>query len=225
MMQKIILGGVAIIILAGAGAFYVWSRGADRETGQNTSNSNQDDTPLINEATSMSDTNTQIDKLAVLPIAEMKTNYGTMKIQFYTAEAPELTKNFIELAQSGYYNGLTFHRIIPGFVAQGGDPLGTGTGGHSYKGEGEGLADEAGALALKHLPGAIAWAKSSLPNSIGSQFYFALDNLTQLDGGYSVFGQMVEGLDVLEKIGAVETNAADKPVQPVTIESVTISQE
>lgn len=145
-------------------------------------------------------------------------------MRFFTEQAPELTKNFIELAKTGYYDGLSFHRIIPGFVAQGGDPLGTGTGGHSYKGEGQGLADEPGALALKHVKGAVAWAKSSLPNSIGSQFYIALDDIAQLDGGYSVFGQVVEGIDVVEKIGKVATDATDKPTTPVVMTKVTITE-
>lgn len=168
--------------------------------------------------------NSQIEKLAEGPVATMETSFGTIRIKFYTADAPELTKNFIELAKTGYYDGLTFHRIVPGFVIQGGDPLGTGTGGHSYKGEGVGLADEPGALALKHLKGAVAWAKSSQPNSIGSQFYIALDELTMLDGGYSVFGQVIEGMDAVEKIAAVSTDASDRPKEAVKITSVTISE-
>lgn len=221
-MKKFVIIIGAVIVLAGAGWQY-FQNGDDESdsTAYGNTNSSIEST---NTNVSMPDANAQFDKLTESPIAVMVTSLGTMKIRFYANDAPELTKNFVELAKSKYYDGLSFHRIIPGFVAQGGDPLGTGTGGHSYKGEGQGLADEPGALALKHVPGAIAWAKSSLPNSIGSQFYFALDNVTQLDGGYSVFGQVVEGLDVLEKIGAVETNAADKPIQPVTIQSVTITE-
>ncbi|USN54067.1 MAG: peptidylprolyl isomerase [Candidatus Nomurabacteria bacterium] len=164
----------------------------------------------------------QQEKLAQSPTAVVETNFGTMKIRFYADDAPELTKNFIELAKSGYYDGLTFHRIVPGFVIQGGDPNGTGTGGHSYKGEGQGLADEPGALALTHEVGAVAWAKSSLPNSIGSQFYIALQELPMLDGGYSVFGQVVEGMDVVQKVAAVQTDASDMPVDPVTITKVSL---
>jgi peptidyl-prolyl cis-trans isomerase B (cyclophilin B) len=174
--------------------------------------------------TMSNDTNSeQTAQLAEQPIVTVVTNLGTFKIKLYTKDAPELTKNFIELSRSGYYDGLTFHRIIPGFVIQGGDPKGDGTGGHSYKGEGNGMADEPGALALKHERGAVAWAKSSLPNSIGSQFYIALDDLTQLDGGYSVFGQVVEGMDVIDKIAAVPTGSGDKPTTPVTMTKVSVS--
>lgn len=165
----------------------------------------------------------QIAKLAPSPTAVIETNYGTMEVRFYSAEAPELSKNFIELAKTGYYDGLTFHRIIQNFVIQGGDPAGDGTGGHSYKGENVGLDDEPGALALRHLRGAIAWAKTDEPFSIGSQFYIALQPLTDLDGRYSVFGQVVSGLDVVQKIGRVQT-ARERPVQPVRIERVTIKE-
>lgn len=177
-------------------------------------------TSFVKGATTMN----QTEKLAASPVATVETNFGTFTMKFYANDAPELTKNFIELAKTGYYDGLTFHRIVPGFVIQGGDPNGTGTGGHSYKGEGQGLADEPGALALKHVKGAVAWAKSSLPNSIGSQFYIALDEITQLDGGYSVFGQVVDGMDTVEKIAAVPTGANDRPKQEVKIGKVTITE-
>lgn len=168
----------------------------------------------------------QLDKLAPVPVATVETSLGTFKIQLYTTDAPELSKNFIELAKKKYYDGLTFHRIVPGFVIQGGDPSGDGTGGSSYKGEGTGLGDEQGALALTHLKGAVAWAKSSLPNSIGSQFYVVLDEVrtAQLNGGYSVFGQVVEGMDVVDNIGKVPTDADDKPTDAVTIIRVTIAE-
>lgn len=167
----------------------------------------------------------QPDKLAAAPVATIETTLGIFTMRFYTQDAPELSKNFIELAKKKYYDGLTFHRILPGFVIQGGDPNGDGTGGSSYKGEGTGLGDEPGALALKHLKGAVAWAKSSLPNSIGSQFYVALDaaGAAQLNGKYSVFGQVVEGLDVVEKIGKISTDADDKPTEAVKILRVTVA--
>lgn len=181
-------------------------------------------TPVTNIAPSSTD-DAQLALLAPSPTATIETNFGTVVMRFYTAQASELTKNFLELAKAEYYDGLTFHRIVPGFVIQGGDPLGTGSGGHSYKGEGTGLADEPGALQLRHLKGAVAWAKSSLPNSIGSQFYVALDALTQLDGKYSVFGQVIEGMDVVERIGAVPADASnDRPSETVRIERVTVSE-
>ncbi|MFA5106709.1 MAG: peptidylprolyl isomerase [Patescibacteria group bacterium] len=166
----------------------------------------------------------QFTQLAEKPSVRVETSLGSFTIRLYAKAAPELTKNFLELARSGYYNGLTFHRIVPGFVVQGGDPNGDGTGGHSYRGDGTGLADEPGALALKHYRGAVAWAKSSLPNSIGSQFYVALDDLEQLDGGYSVFGQVVDGLDVVDRIAAVKTDQSDRPVEPVMMKAVTVAE-
>ncbi|MFH0852963.1 MAG: peptidylprolyl isomerase [bacterium] len=163
----------------------------------------------------------QIDQLADSPKAIITTNHGDIVIQFYTQAAPELSNNFIELAKSGYYDNLTFHRIVPGFVIQGGDPNGDGTGGESYTKEG--LADEPGALALKHIKGAVACAKSSLPNSIGSQFYIAIQDVPMLDGEYSVFGQVVEGIEVVDKIAQVETDAQDKPKELVKILKVTVT--
>ncbi|MFH1171519.1 MAG: peptidylprolyl isomerase [bacterium] len=167
----------------------------------------------------------QLALLSSSPAITVETTLGAFTIQLYQQQAPELTKNFLELATSGYYNGLTFHRIVPGFVIQGGDPTGSGSGGSSSKGEGIGLADEPGALKLKHYRGAVAWAKSSLPNSIGSQFYIALDDLPQLDGQYSVFGQVVRGMNVVDAIGAVTTDASQRPLQSVRMISVTVSDE
>jgi len=155
-------------------------------------------------------------------IAIIQTNMGTMKMKFFKNDAPELSKNFIELAKSGYYDGLIFHRVIKGFMIQGGDPLGNGSGGHSYKGPNTKLDDEAGALALKHLPGSVACAKSSLPHSIGSQFYIVHKEASFLNGQYSVFGQVFEGLDVVDKIANTKTGAQDKPIEDVIIEKITL---
>jgi cyclophilin family peptidyl-prolyl cis-trans isomerase len=222
-MKKTVIVVVGLILLVGVGI--VIFRSDDSQNAENNTNSAQNSNNLMGAVTMSNDaTSEQLAKLAEQPIVTVETTLGIYKIKLYTTVAPELTKNFIELAKAGYYDGLTFHRIIPGFVVQGGDPLGNGTGGHSYKGEGNGLADEPGALALKHVRGAVAWAKSSLPNSIGSQFYVALGNLTQLDGGYSVFGQVVEGMDVVDKIAAVQTDAADRPVTPVKMNQVTVSE-
>ena len=221
-MRRVLIS-ILILLVLGIGLWLILT-GPNNDQPTNTTTNT---TPTVNtSATNTAEQSTQdpqLAKLALAPTATVETSLGTFTIRFYTAEAPELTKNFLELAKSGYYDGLTFHRIIPNFVIQGGDPLGTGTGGHSYKGEDTGLADEPGALALRHLRGAVAWAKSSLPNSIGSQFYVALKPLTQLDGGYSVFGQVVSGMDVIDAIAAVPTDASDAPVDPVTITKVTVT--
>jgi len=129
------------------------------------------------------------------PIAVIETAKGVIKIKLYPEDAPKTVENFVKLANKGFYNGLTFHRVEPGFVIQGGDPKGDGTGGPGYS-----IPDEKNAK-LKHNRGAVAMAKSSAPNSAGSQFYIVIDKpAPQLDGGYTVFGQVISGQSVAEKI-------------------------
>ena len=151
-------------------------------------------------------------------VAVIETNHGTIKFELYPEEAPELTKNFAVLASNQYYDGLTFHRVIEGFMIQGGDPDGNGTGGTSYNGKG--LADEPGALSLKHVRGAVSWAKSSAPNSLRSQFFIVHQPSHFLDGNYSVFGQVTEGMDIVDSIAQVQTGQNDKPLEPVIMEKV-----
>ncbi len=179
-------------------------------------------TNTVNTSADSASNDAQLAKLAASPTATVQTDKGAFTIKLYIADAPNLTKNFLELAKRSYYDNLIFHRVIPGFVIQGGDPNGNGTGGQSSTGTG--LADEPGALKLHHVRGAVAWAKSSLPNSIGSQFYIALDDLEQLDGSYSVFGQVVTGMDIVDAIATVPTDSSDKPVTPVHIINVTINE-
>ncbi len=124
-------------------------------------------------------------------IIEMAT--GKIVIELYDKDAPGTVANFIKLIKSGFYNGLNFHRVESGFVVQGGDPNGNGTGGPGYT-----IKDEVNAR--KHLTGAVAMAKTAAPNSAGSQFYIALAPLPMLDGRYTVFGQVVEGMDIVTKI-------------------------
>ena len=131
--------------------------------------------------------------------ATIKTDKGDIYCEMNPLQAPYSVTNFVQLAQDGYYNGLTFHRVEPGFVIQGGDPLGTGTGGPGYTVKGEVNNG------LKHVAGALAWARTgdqSNPEkrSSGSQFYITLAPQPSLDGGYTVFGQTVEGQDVVQQI-------------------------
>jgi len=127
-------------------------------------------------------------------IAVLETNKGVIKFKFYPKDAPETVKNFIKLAKKGYYDGLTFHRVVPGFVIQGGCPEGTGTGGPGYNIKAE-FNDQ------KHLEGSVAMARAMDPDSAGSQFYICLDDQPRLDGQYTVFGQVTEGLEVVHEIG------------------------
>jgi peptidyl-prolyl cis-trans isomerase B (cyclophilin B) len=123
----------------------------------------------------------------------METTKGTIYIELYMDSAPISAGNFIKLVNKGFYDGLTFHRVEPGFVVQGGDPLGNGTGGPGYT-----IQDEDSGK--KHLYGSLGMAKTSEPNSAGSQFYICLDKLPQLDGKYDVFGRVIKGMEVVEKI-------------------------
>lgn len=137
--------------------------------------------------------------------AVIKTGKGTIKFKFYPDVAPNTVDNFIKLAEKGFYDGLTFHRYEPGFVIQGGDPNGNGTGGPGYNIKAE-------FSGLKHVAGTVAMARSSDPDSAGSQFYICLGEAPWLDGQYTIFGQVTEGMDVVATI-----RAGDK-MKKVTIE-------
>ncbi len=126
--------------------------------------------------------------------AVLETVKGTIKFELFEAEAPITTKNFIDLAQKGFYNGLTFHRVEPGFVIQGGDPKGNGTGG-----SGKTIPLEI-APSLSHKKGAVGMARSQDPNSASSQFYICLEDAKFLDRNYAVFGQVIEGQGVASNI-------------------------
>ena len=148
--------------------------------------------------------------------ATIETNHGTMKVELFTEKASITTKNFIDLANKGFYDGLIFHRIIKNFMIQGGDPDGRGTGGPGYSIKDEFHPD------LRHdKPGILSMANSG-PDTGGSQFFITLVPTPWLDDHHSVFGVVVEGLDVLSEIGDVETGAQDKPVEDVVIKKIVI---
>ncbi|MBI2638577.1 peptidylprolyl isomerase [Candidatus Peregrinibacteria bacterium] len=157
-------------------------------------------------------------------IAVIKTNKGVIKIQFFPQFAPETVKNFTELAKKGFYNGLKFHRVIPDFMIQGGDPLGTGTGGETYKGSGTTLKAEISDK-LKHIRGAVSMARRGGDlNSATSQFFIVQNKngVSSLDGQYTVFGQAFEGLDVVDVIANVKRDSDDVPLEDVIMESVVV---
>lgn len=143
--------------------------------------------------------------------------YGEIAIQLYTDKAPKNVKNIVELTDKGYFNGLIFHRVINGFVVQGGCPKGDGTGDPGYEIEDEISAD------LKHLKGTVAMANRG-PNTNGSQFYICLEPQPRLDGRYTIIGQVVQGMDLVERIGRVQTGPLDKPVNDVIMEKVWIEK-
>ena len=156
-------------------------------------------------------------------IIEME-NGGTMTLELYPEIAPITVENFVKLANEGFYNGLIFHRVIAGFMIQGGDPTGTGMGGPGYQIKGE-FSSNGVKNTLKHTRGVISMARSMQPNSAGSQFFIMHQNAPHLDGSYAAFGKLTDGFDVLDRIAGVATNWSDKPLKPQRMASVTIVNE
>ncbi len=147
-------------------------------------------------------------------------NGKTMKLELYPDTAPITVKNFIELVEKGFYDGLIFHRVIPGFMIQGGCPEGSGMGGpgHSIKGE----FDRNGVKnPLKHTRGVISMARSSHPDSAGSQFFIMHDDAPHLDGQYAAFGKVVEGMETVDEIAETPTGMGDRPVKEQKIKKMT----
>lgn len=140
------------------------------------------------------------------------------EVKLATDYAPETSKNFITLAEKGFYNGLTFHRVIDNFMIQGGDPAGNGTGGPGYT-----IKDEFSSKLLHDGPGVISMANRG-PNTGGSQFFITLRETKWLDGKHAVFGKVSKGMDVVYKIGKTATDSNDKPLEPVIIKKVTIEK-
>lgn len=156
-------------------------------------------------------------------IIEME-NGGVMTLELYPEKAPITVANFVKLAKEGFYNGLIFHRVIAGFMIQGGDPTGTGMGGPGYQIKGE-FSSNGVKNDLKHSRGVISMARSAHPDSAGSQFFIMHQNAPHLDGAYAAFGKMTDGFDVLDRIANVSTNWSDKPLKPQRMKSVTIVEE
>lgn len=155
------------------------------------------------------------------PIVTIKTNRGTIQVELYPEIAPNTVRNFISLVQKGFYDGTIFHRVIPGFMIQGGDPEGTGMGGPGYGIFGE-FAANGFKNDLKHTKGVLSMARSQRPNSAGSQFFLMVDDAPHLDGQYAAFGKVIEGIDVADAIVAVKRNYNDRPNDDQIMETVTV---
>ncbi len=156
------------------------------------------------------------------PIITIQMKNGSiMKAELYPEIAPETVKNFVDLAAKGFYNGLIFHRVIPGFMIQGGDPQGTGMGGPGYTIKGEfsanGFKND-----LKHTRGVLSMARAMDPNSAGSQFFIMHEDSPHLDGQYAAFGKLIEGIEVVDEIASVRTDYNDRPLEPQQIEFMTV---
>ena len=144
-----------------------------------------------------------------------------IKLELYPEIAPKTVENFEKLVKSGFYNGLTFHRIIRGFMIQGSCPKGNGTGGPGWNIPGE-FASNGWKNDLKHTRGVISMARAGHPDSAGSQFFIMHEDAPHLDGQYAAFGKVVEGIEVVDRIAAVRTMWGDRPMQPVVMKSVVI---
>lgn len=142
-------------------------------------------------------------------------------IELYPKIAPNTVANFVSLVQKGFYNGLTFHRVIPGFMIQGGDPNGNGSGGPGYTIKGE-FSSNGFQNDLKHTRGVISMARAQDPNSGGSQFFIMVADAPSLDGGYAAFGKVQEGMDVVDEIVSVKRDGNDKPLKDQTMKTVTV---
>ena len=147
---------------------------------------------------------------------------GIIKAELYPDKAPNTVNNFISLVKSGFYDGLIFHRVISGFMIQGGDPAGVGIGGPGYTIKGEFALNGFKQNDIKHLRGVLSMARAMDPNSAGSQFFIMHQNASHLDGQYAAFGKGIEGMDVVDKIAAVKTDWNDKPANPQTMKKVTV---
>lgn len=146
---------------------------------------------------------------------------GVFKAELYPEKAPNTVNNFLSLVKSGFYDGLTFHRVIEGFMIQGGDPAGTGTGGPGYRIKGEFRSNGFAQNDIKHLRGVLSMARSMLPDSAGSQFFIMHRNAAHLDGQYAAFGKVIEGMEVVDGIAETPTDMRDKPLTPQVIATVT----
>ncbi len=163
-------------------------------------------------------------KLGENPVVTMKINKDDIiKIELFPEIAPNTVNNFISLVEKGFYNGLTFHRIINGFMIQGGCPEGTGMGGPGYSIKGE-FSQNGFKNGLKHEAGVISMARSMMPDSAGSQFFIMHKAAPHLDGAYAAFGKVVEGMEFVEKIAEVDTDMSDMPIEPQIITEAVVEK-
>lgn len=160
--------------------------------------------------------------MATNPIVKFEMEDGsTFTAELYPEIAPNTVNNYISLVKKGFYNGLIFHRVIKGFMIQGGDPQGTGMGGPGYSIKGE-FSQNGFNNQLKHTPGVLSMARSMMPDSAGSQFFIMHQTSPHLDGAYAAFGKVIEGLEVINKIAEVRTDWNDRPMEDQRIKTVTV---
>lgn len=160
--------------------------------------------------------------MATNPIVTITMESGdVMKLELYPEIAPISVNNFISLVKKGFYDGVIFHRVIKGFMIQGGDPDGTGMGGPGYSIKGE-FSHNGFKNDLKHTPGVLSMARTMIPDSAGSQFFIMHETSPHLDGEYAAFGKLVEGLEIVDKIARVRTDYSDRPMEEQKMAKVTV---
>ena len=223
-MWKIILSVVAVIIVLGGGYWFLKGSTEPAQNPLTSLGATQPGSASASSTSAMATTTTSTNTKTMT--ATLHTSMGDITVEFYPDQAPKTVANFITLAESGYYNGTKFHRVIQGFMDQGGDPLtkddskqaSWGTGGPGYT-----IPDEFGTT-YTNVAGTLAMANTGAPNSGGSQFFInAVDNHF-LDGKYTVFGKVTSGMSVVTAINNVPVDSNDRPLTPVVLTSVTVSQ-
>jgi len=205
-MKNLLFSIVAVAVVLAAGLLYLNSRSSNEMMvpTENTKNMQlPQDSPNQNQP----------------PMVTIETNYGVIKFEMYDDDAPKTVENFVTLAKKGFYDGLTFHRVIGGFMIQGGDPDGNGAGGPGYQFDDE-LNPETPSYKEGYKKGVVAMANAG-PNTNGSQFFIMLEDYP-LPNLYTIFGKAVEGQTVVDAIGRVPTGANDRPLEPVVMKRVTV---
>jgi cyclophilin family peptidyl-prolyl cis-trans isomerase len=223
-MKKEIIIGVVVAVAILGGIFYKMSSKVAMSPSLESINysTGTDQQPVVEPITpapSADDTNSSATVKNNMHKVTIATALGPIVFETYDADAPKAVNNFITLANKGFYDGLIFHRIISGFMIQGGDPTGTGRGGPGYAFEDE-LNSSTESYKKGYVRGTVAMANAG-PNTNGSQFFIMHDN-TPLDHNYTIFGQVVSGLDVVDKIASVPVDDQDRPFQPIKMDKVTV---
>lgn len=194
--------------------------GCNNNEGKTNEESKTENTEGVNE--SKNTDNNQEYSSQDNPLVTIEMEGGEkIDIELYPKVAPNTVNNFISLVQKNYYDGLNFHRVIPGFMIQGGDPLGDGSGGPGYGIKGEFKSNDV-ENNIVHSRGIISMARTGDPDSAGSQFFIMTKDSSHLDGEYAAFGEVIEGMDIIDKIVKSETDASDKPLEPQTMREVTV---
>ena len=155
------------------------------------------------------------------PVVTIETSHGKIEVELYPDVAPNTVNNFISLVKKGFYDGTIFHRVIPGFMIQGGDPDGTGMGGPGYSIYGE-FTHNGFKNSLRHTRGVLSMARAMFPNSAGSQFFLMVEDAPHLDGEYAAFGKVVSGIEECDRIVSVPRDRRDRPLQDEKMVKVTV---